>query len=201
MTSTPISTVGFSVFFTFSFPAYCYCICNRHALAAAYFPETEASAEAAVEKLQAEMGENLNFVDSYVAALKARVDSMKTADKDLFLAAQHTFQALWPEETVPASPEDLAAWLNTSDDRLQAWRESAARAGSDEAMTFVMSHYEDIDLDVLATVRVIGAYVTEPELIERRQRTAYGFVQVLQAEAVSCRPLRRGQRRRRRCRR
>ena len=71
---------------------------------------------------------------------------------------------------------ELAEWLAVSDDRLNEWRESAARVGADEAMTFVMSWYEDVKLESLQTVRANGQYVTDPELIKKRQERAYSFV-------------------------
>ena len=109
-------------------------------------------------------------------ALSARIEPLKDIGVDVLKAAIHTFRALWPGVEPPTSATELAEWLAISDDRLSEWRESAARVGADEAMTFVMSWYEDVKLKSLQTVRANGLYVTDPELIKQRQERAYSFI-------------------------
>ena len=72
--------------------------------------------------------------------------------------------------------EGLIRFLDATDDRLQEWRESSARAGADEAMKVVLSWYEGIKLEVLRGIRTNGKYVTDPEWIKKRQEIAYSFL-------------------------
>ena len=92
-------------------------------------------------------------------------------------AAVHTFGALWPKVERPTRVEELAEYLLNSGDRLDEWRESAARAGADEALAFTLSWYEGINLDALQTMRTGSKWIEDPELIKQRQRRAYSFVQ------------------------
>ena len=72
--------------------------------------------------------------------------------------------------------EGLIRFLDATDDRLQEWRESSARAGADEALKVVLSWYEGIKLEVLRGIRTNGEYVTNPEYIKKRQELAYSFL-------------------------
>jgi len=115
-------------------------------------------------------------VEDHLAALSARLNPLKIIGVDVLNASIHTFRALWPGVEPPTSVADLVEWLKTSDDSLNEWRESAARVGADEALSFVLSWYEDITLESLQTMRVNGKYVTDPELIKKRQERAYSFI-------------------------
>ena len=92
-------------------------------------------------------------------------------------AAIHTFGALWPKIEPPKKIEELAEYLLTSEERLIEWRESAARAGADEALAFTLSWYEGIKLEVLQTMRTGSKWIEDPDLIKQRQQRAYSFVQ------------------------
>jgi len=91
-------------------------------------------------------------------------------------AAIHTFGALWPGVEPPTSIEELAKYLMTSGERINEWRESAARVGADEALSFVLSWYEGIKLEALQTMRTGSKWTTDPDLIKRRQDTSYSFI-------------------------
>ena len=57
------------------------------------------------------------------------------------------------------------------------WRSSAARVGADEALMYVLSWYEGINLDMLKTVRDGSKWTTDPELIRRHQELAHSLIQ------------------------
>ena len=57
------------------------------------------------------------------------------------------------------------------------WRSSAARVGADEALMYVMSWYEGINLDMLKTLRDGSKWTTDSELIRRRQELTHSLVQ------------------------
>ena len=59
---------------------------------------------------------------------------------------------------------------------MQEWRQSATRAGADEALKVVLSWYEGIKLEVLHGIRTNVKYVTDPEWLKKRQEIAYSFL-------------------------
>ena len=64
-----------------------------------------------------------------------------------------------------------------SEERLDDWRSSAARVGADEALTYVLSWYEELDLEMLKTVRDGSRWLSDPEHIQRRQELAHSLIQ------------------------
>ena len=80
-------------------------------------------------------------------------------------AAIRAYRVLWPRSSTPATNDELSKCLQASEARLRERRVSAARAGADEALTFVLSWYEGINLDVLQTMRVDSKWMTDPELV------------------------------------
>ena len=73
--------------------------------------------------------------------------------------------------------DELAKCLMASEERLDDWRSSAARVGADEALTYVLSWYEELDLEMLKTVRDGSKWLSDPELIRRRQELAHSLIQ------------------------
>ena len=111
-----------------------------------------------------------------MTSLLARVRPMRIIGVDVVDAALRAFRVLWPHEPRPSTMEGLIRFLDATDDRLQEWRESSARAGADEAIKVVLSWYEGIKLEVLRGIRTNGKYVTDPELIKKRKEIAYSFL-------------------------
>ena len=116
-------------------------------------------------------------IEDHLTALNAHLSLLKAIGVDLLDAAVRSYKVLWPEYEAPGSVSELARCLLSSEDRLNEWRESAARAGADEAMSFVLSSYEGINLDVLQTMRAHSKWTTDPDLVKRRQERAYSFIQ------------------------
>ena len=81
-------------------------------------------------------------------------------------------RALWPEEPIPGTTEGLLKRLSEAQDRMIEWRESAARVGADEALCWLLSIYETLDLDKVVGVWVASKWITDPELVEKRERKA-----------------------------
>ena len=108
-------------------------------------------------------------IEDHFIALDSRVGRLKVLGVDLFTAAIRAFKVLWPEEADLKSPEELAERLMDSGIRLSQWRESAARAGADEAMMVVLSWYETLDLNLFQTFRSNGKYVEDPAWVEKRK--------------------------------
>jgi hypothetical protein len=72
-------------------------------------------------------------------APEARKNAMTFYTKDLFLGAQEAYPALWPGQWTPTDPVDLGNDLQLSKVCLREWRDSGARVGADEALTYFLS--------------------------------------------------------------
>lgn len=116
-------------------------------------------------------------IQDYLLALQARLQPMQIFGHDLLSACIRAFRSLWPEEETPKSADILSQYLMESEERLDEWRESAARAGADEALTFVLSWDEDIPLESLQSLRDGSKWMTDPELVKERQKRAYAIAQ------------------------
>jgi hypothetical protein len=85
--------------------------------------------------------------------MHARITPMTMLGLELRLAAEELYRMLWPTETLPGELANLVKWLETAPDRLLDWKESTARASAEMALSFVMSWYEEVDLDQLESHR------------------------------------------------
>jgi hypothetical protein len=118
-----------------------------------------------------------------LVALQARKNAMTSYTEDLFLGAQMAYSALWPGQRTPTDPVDLGNDLQLSKVRLREWRDSGARVGADEALTYFLSWYEKVDLETLRTVREGSIWTTDPEHIWHRQELAHSYVDYADTEA------------------
>jgi hypothetical protein len=116
-------------------------------------------------------------------ALDARKKAMTSYTENLFLGAQEAYSALWPGQRTPTDPLDLSTDLQLSKVRLREWRDSGARVGADEALTYFLSWYEKIDLETLRSVREGSVWTTNPEYVRRRQELAHSYVDYADTEA------------------
>jgi hypothetical protein len=101
---------------------------------------------------------------------------------DLFLAAQEAYQSLWPGQITPTDPADLRNDLQLSKVHVGEWRDSGARVGADEALTYFLSWYKKADLETLHSMREGSAWTTDPDLIRRRQKLAHSYVDYANTE-------------------
>ena len=92
-------------------------------------------------------------MDDHLASMAARIEPITMLGYELRQAAEEVYRLLWPTETLPGDIANLVKWLETAPDRLCDWKESAARAGADMALSFVLSWYEEVSLDQLETRR------------------------------------------------
>jgi hypothetical protein len=116
-------------------------------------------------------------------ALDAREKAMTSYTEDLFLGAPEAYSALWPGQRTPTNPLDLGNDLQLSKVCLREWRDSGARVGADEALTYFLSWYEKADLETLRSVREGSMWTTDPEYIHRRQELAHSYVDYAETEA------------------
>ncbi|KAK1698889.1 hypothetical protein QYE76_015586 [Lolium multiflorum] len=92
-------------------------------------------------------------MDDYLASMAARVEPITKLGWELRKAAEELIRLLWPTETLPQDLANLIKWLETAPDRFVDWKESAARAGADMALSFVLSWYDEVNLDQLESRR------------------------------------------------
>src|SRR4051812_3279909 len=140
----------------------------------------------AMKKVRAKSGAPADgkiTIDEHLVALSERATTLKSCGVDLLKSAIHAFRMLWSDEDAPTLIEPLAARLLLTEDRLDQWRESTGRALADKALSFVLSWYEDINLDVLQHMRAEGKWFHEPELIKKRQERAYAMVEYARVHA------------------
>jgi hypothetical protein len=116
-------------------------------------------------------------------ALQSRKNAMTLYTEELFYGAQEAFSALWPGQRTPTDPVDLGNDLQLAKVRLREWRDSDARVGADEALTYFLSWYEKADLETLRTVREGSIWTTDPEHIRRRRELAHNYVDYADTDA------------------
>jgi hypothetical protein len=88
-------------------------------------------------------------MDDYLASMAARVAPITMLGYELRKAAEELFRLLWPTETLPGELAKLITWLEKAPDRFLDWKDSAARAVADMALSFVLSWYDEVSLDQL----------------------------------------------------
>ena len=114
-------------------------------------------------------------VEDHLVALNARFAPLKSIGMELLDAGVHVYRKLWPGATPPDNVSDLAQELMKTERRLREWRSSAARAGADQALSFILSWYEGIDLQKVRVQRENSAWTTDPAKIQLRQDAAHYF--------------------------
>ncbi|KAK1618034.1 hypothetical protein QYE76_023551 [Lolium multiflorum] len=125
-------------------PAFC---CRLPAvLRLAFFcalPEAQEAALAAAGRARdarrqatGEQSSDCFSMDDYLASMAARVEPITKLGWELRKAAEELIRLLWPTETLPQDLANLIKWLETAPDHR---KDSAARAGADMALSFVLS--------------------------------------------------------------
>ena len=111
-------------------------------------------------------------MEDHLTALDARISPLKTIGTELLTAGIRVYNTLWPESAAPVSVAELSKCLQTAEARLREWRSSSARAGTDQALTFVLSWYESIDLRALKSLRSDTKWTSDPTLVQSRKEAA-----------------------------
>jgi hypothetical protein len=91
-----------------------------------------------------------------MALVKGRLHPVAKLGGDLRQAVVSVFGTLWPERAVPDEIQALLKWIPLVSNRVDVWKESAARAGAAQALEFVLSWYPGVNLDQLEGVREGG---------------------------------------------
>ncbi|KAM0898012.1 hypothetical protein ACQ4PT_022202 [Festuca glaucescens] len=131
----------------------------RFFFVSAAFPETQEAAlvaagrEREARRQAGEDGSSHFSMDDHLAAMQAQITPITMLGYELRQAAEELYRLLWPTETLPGEIANLVKWLENAPDCLLDWKESAARAGADMALSFVLSWYQEVSLDQLESRR------------------------------------------------
>ena len=105
-------------------------------------------------------------VEDWLYSVRARIASVKESAEFTSQLVENYCTALWPDEPLPETSEVMLRKLDRVQERMIEWCESAARVGADEALCWILSIYETIDLDKVPGVRVASKWIKDPELVE-----------------------------------
>jgi hypothetical protein len=127
------------------------------------FPDSNKAATAALEEYRAEQ-EIVPSSDpkaklssgELVALVKGRLHPVAKLGGDLREAIVSVFKTLWLGRAVPGEIQALLQWIPLAPNRLDVWKESAARAGAEQALEFMLSWYPGVNLDQLENPREGG---------------------------------------------
>jgi hypothetical protein len=127
------------------------------------FPNSDKAATAALEEYRTEQKiipssdpKAELFSGELVVLAKGRLHPVAKLGGDLREAIVYVFKTLWPGRAVPSEIQALLKWIPLAPNRLDVWKESAARAGAERALEFVLSWYPGINLDQLENLREGG---------------------------------------------
>ncbi|XP_047084691.1 uncharacterized protein LOC124695934, partial [Lolium rigidum] len=91
-------------------------------------------------------------MDDYLASMAARVEPITMLGYEPRKAAKE-LRMLWPTETLSGELANLIKWLESAPDRFLDWKDSVARTGATMALSFVLSWYDEVNLDQLENRR------------------------------------------------
>jgi hypothetical protein len=83
------------------------------------------------------------------SSVKGQLRPMTTLGKQLCTAATSVFKTLWPGWEESSTISWLAQWMALVPNRVKVWKESVARVGAEQALSFMLSWYKGINLDQL----------------------------------------------------
>jgi hypothetical protein len=91
-----------------------------------------------------------------IALAIGRLHPIAKLGGDLCEAIVSVFKTLWPGRAVPDKIQALLKWIPLASNRIDVWKESAARAGAEQALEFMLSWYPGVNLDQLENLREGG---------------------------------------------
>jgi hypothetical protein len=128
------------------------------------FPESQDAASDAIEEFrQQQVAIGVVLVEPVAWAMEDYVIDFLA---QVLVVARTVFKVLWPEAMVPTSGLQVTQWLATALGCIDDWRASAARAGAEMALYFVLSWYEEVRLDQLETRRAGAATMSDAGVAE-----------------------------------
>jgi hypothetical protein len=148
------------------FPSFCSFTLFPHSLIALAeaFPDFDGATAAALEEYRAEE----KIIPSsdpkaqpssgeLMASIKGRLHPVAKMGGGLRQVVVSIFRSLWPGQAVPDEVQALLKWIPLASNRVDIWKESAARAGAEQALEFMLSWYPGVNLDQLENLREGGS--------------------------------------------
>jgi hypothetical protein len=118
------------------------------------FSDSDQDAAAVVEKYQAEHhiarreGPKAKLSsEELMALIKGRLKPVAKLGSKLHQAIASVFQGLWPGWVVPDNVDMLLQWISLVSNQVDVWKEFAARASAEQALSYVLSWYHGVSLD------------------------------------------------------
>jgi hypothetical protein len=156
---------------------------------AGVFPDSTAAAAAAIKECWAEYNivrpkdpkAELSLME-LIASIKGRLQPVAALGSRLCGAVYSVFRTLWPGQAEPDNVDRLLLWMTLVSNRVDMWKESAARAGAEQALSFVLSWYQVINLDQLEHLREDG--LSDVDLVKLCQR-AYAIAECTNTDKLS----------------
>jgi hypothetical protein len=141
------------------------------------FPDSDGAATVALEECRAKQ-KIVRNKDSkaklssgeLMALVKGRLQPVAEQESDLRQAIVCVFEALWPRWVVPDDIKTLLKWIPLVPNRVDVWKESAARAGAVQDLSFVLSWYSGVNLDQLEHLREGGLVGLDEAKLHQRAR-------------------------------
>jgi hypothetical protein len=161
-------------------PSFCSFRPFPHFLAAlaGAFPDSNGAATAALEKYWVEQkivpsnNPKTNFTSRELMALvKGQLHLVAELGGELRQAIVSVFEALWPGRVVPGDIKTLLKWIPLVSNRVDVWKESAARAGAAQALEFMLLWYPGVNLDQLEHLHEGGLVGLDEAKLRQRART------------------------------
>jgi hypothetical protein len=128
------------------------------------FPNSDGTAAATLEEYRAEQKivpssdpEAKLSSGELMASVTGRLYPVAGLGGDLRQAVVSIFKALLPGRAVPDKVQTLLKWIPLVSNRVDVWKESAARAGAVQALEFVLPWYPCVSLDQLEHLREGGS--------------------------------------------
>jgi hypothetical protein len=87
--------------------------------------------------------------EELMASIKGQLQPAAELGSKLCQTVASVFRALWPGRAEPDDAEQLLRCMLLVSNRVDVWKESAARAGAKQALSFVLSWYQGVNLDQL----------------------------------------------------
>jgi hypothetical protein len=106
--------------------------------------------------------------EELMASIKGTLQPVASLGSQLCGAIASIFQDLWPGQAEPDDVDWLLLWMTFVSNRVDMWKECAAQAGAEQALSFVLLWYQGIDLDQLEHLHEDG--LSGVDLVKLRRR-------------------------------
>ena len=179
------------LFFPESAFLFCFALCLTRILGNLYegvFPESDTCVKRHLEAAVQETFGNEEPIpeptdlNTMLTHISYRVRPIRLLGYDLVNSAIHLFRKFFPEEGEPDNLKVVLEKFKEIDLQFDEWKYSCARQGADTALRFVLSWYEDINLEQLRSMRRGSKWHSDSSLVELRKQAACALAEFADIE-------------------